>query len=49
VVKLWNQGFQTFFQNARCRRLPGAVASMTTEAFLQLIRERRGTVQGIGN
>ena len=49
VIKLWNQGFQTFFQNPRYRRLLGAVASMTPEAFLMFIRERRGTVQGIGN
>ena len=48
LVKLWNPGFQSFFQNPRYRRLPGAVASMTTAAFLQLINERRER-QGIGN
>ena len=47
LIKLWNPGFQTFFQNPRYRRIPGTMASMTTAAFLQLIGERRAG-QGIG-
>ena len=47
VIKLWHQGFQTFFQNPRYRRILGAMASMTTVACLQLIGDRRAG-QGIG-
>ena len=47
LIKLWHQGFQTFFQNPRYRNILGSMASMTTTYFLQIMGERRA-VQGIG-
>jgi len=41
LVKMWNPGFQTFFQDPRYRPLVGAVMTLTPPVFLNFMGKKR--------
>ena len=46
IVKVWNPGFQSFFQDPRYRPHLGAVANLTPAGFLSILG-KKGSRQGI--